>query len=211
MTSTRSNIFPATAMPDRDWWEELWPDPKQTLQSIGITPDMTVLDLCCGDGYFTIPLAILVMGKVYAMDLDNELLAKARQDAKQAGVTVKQWIHGDACALNSLLSEKIDLVLIANTFHGVPGKDVFCKNIRSVLKPRGRLVVINWHAQPREQTIIGNQPRGPDTQLRMSPEQTQHSIEPSGFKLEQVIELPPYHYAASFRRTGDRIAARANE
>ena len=44
------------------------------------------------------------------------------------------------------------------------------------------------------------QPRGPSTELRMSPEQTRAMVEPAGFKLETVVELPPYHYGAIFVR-----------
>ena len=38
---------------------------------------MTVLDLCCGDGYFTAPLAKLVLGKVIALDIDCRMLVHA--------------------------------------------------------------------------------------------------------------------------------------
>jgi hypothetical protein len=41
-------VLQATSMPDRNWWSVLWPRPEQTLRALGITPDMTVLDLCCG-------------------------------------------------------------------------------------------------------------------------------------------------------------------
>ncbi|WP_315975695.1 class I SAM-dependent methyltransferase [Phyllobacterium sp. A18/5-2] len=61
--------FPASSMPDRDWWTMLWPDPLDVVQNLGVTPKISVLDLCCGDGYFTAPLAKLVGGNVYALDL----------------------------------------------------------------------------------------------------------------------------------------------
>ena len=63
-------FFPATVMPDRHWWAALWPNPMAVLRALGITPNMTVLDLCCGNGYFTAPLARLVAGQVYALDID---------------------------------------------------------------------------------------------------------------------------------------------
>ncbi|MHB1203164.1 MAG: class I SAM-dependent methyltransferase, partial [Acidithiobacillus sp.] len=50
-------FFPATVMPDPDWWQALWPDPEGVITALGVTPGMTVLDLCCGDGYFTAALA----------------------------------------------------------------------------------------------------------------------------------------------------------
>jgi predicted methyltransferase len=68
----RSKFFSATTMPDRDWWQVLWRDPEGMLRAIGIKPEMTVLDLCCGDGYFTAPLAVLVHGKVFGLDIDSD-------------------------------------------------------------------------------------------------------------------------------------------
>ena len=63
-------LFPATTMPDRDWWATLWPDPEAVIGLLGVKPTMTVVDLCCGDGYFTAPLARIVDGKVYGVDID---------------------------------------------------------------------------------------------------------------------------------------------
>jgi predicted methyltransferase len=47
-------------MPDRDWWQALWPDPKRVLEDIGVVGGMQVIDLCSGDGYFTAPMGQLV-------------------------------------------------------------------------------------------------------------------------------------------------------
>ena len=76
-------IFPGTTMPKRDmpsddWWSVLWPEPKEILRSLKIESDMTVLDLCCGDGHFAIPLAQMA-AKVYGLDLEMMLLKKAQE------------------------------------------------------------------------------------------------------------------------------------
>ena len=41
-------FFPATTMPDADWWRVLWPDPARVLAEMGVEPGMVVVDLCCG-------------------------------------------------------------------------------------------------------------------------------------------------------------------
>ncbi len=198
MTAT-GDIFPATVMPDRDWWAALWPDPEGTLRALGITPEMTVLDLCCGDGWFTAPLARLTGGKVYALDLDPAMLAAARAEVETAGATVLGWLEGDARDLHKLLEKKVDYVLIANTFHGVPDQTGLARVVAAILNPGGRFAVVNWHAQPREETPVLGQKRGPRTEMRMTPEQTCAVVEPGGFVLDEVVELPPYHYGAVFR------------
>jgi len=101
-------FFPATAMPDPDWWHALWPDPKGTLGALGIGPGMTVLDLCCGDGYFTAPLIRLAApGRVYALDMDPVMLAAARKLVESDGGDCT-WIEGDAMALEALVPETVD-------------------------------------------------------------------------------------------------------
>ena len=192
-------VFPATAMPDREWWQALWPDPTSVLRALGIRPGMTVVDLCCGDGYFTAPLAALARGELYALDLDPALLALAQGETTRQGLKARQWICADARNIDRLVPEKVHFVLLANTFHGVPHKAVLARAVAAVLKPGGLFALINWHPLPREQTQVLGQPRGPSTSLRMAPEQVRKILEPAGFVLDEVVELPPYHYGALFR------------
>lgn len=195
----REATFPATGMPDRDWWSALWPDPGATLRALGITADMTVLDLCCGDGWFTAPLADLVDGRCYALDLDPEMLAKAAGEVARAGARVAGWIEGDARDLPVLLPRKVDFTLIANTFHGVPDQTGLAAAVAQILNPDGRFAIVNWHARPREDTPVLGQPRGPKSEMRMTPEKIRAVVEPAGFKLDKLVELPPFHYGAVFR------------
>jgi hypothetical protein len=62
---------------------------------------------------------------------------------------------------------------------------------------------VNWHPRPREETTILGEPRGPQTELRLSPEATIAAVEESGLKLARLIEIPPYHYAAIFGQSSD--------
>ena len=193
-------FFPATGMPDSDWWSALWPDPEGALRALGIEPHMTVIDLCCGDGHFTAPLARLVGGRVYGVDLDPAMLDKARAAVGRAGAGVRKWIRADAMDLARLIPEKADFVLIANTFHGVPDQTGLSRGAAAVLKPGGAFAIVNWHPLPREKTVVLGAPRGPKTELRMAPEQVRAVVEPAGFEWQRLVELPPYHYGAVFHR-----------
>lgn len=188
-------------MPDRDWWEALWPDPTAVLRQLGVRPGMTVLDLCCGDGYFTAPLAALVQGRVQALDLDPAMLALAQAEVAQRGATVEAWICADARDLPRLLPHPVDFVLMANTFHGVPDQPGLARAVRAVLRPGGLFAIVNWHRVPRERSIVLGQPRGPETRLRMSPEATAAMVGPAGFRLAWTAEVSPYHYGAVFEAT----------
>lgn len=191
-------FFPATAMPDRDWWAELWPDPEGVVRSLGVTPDMMVLDLCCGDGYFTAPLAQIVGGQVYGVDIDPAMIEKTRAELDRFGLSTLDLICADARDLPELLPVKVDYVLIANTFHGVPEKSEMAHAVAAVLKAGGQFAIVNWHPLPRERTVVLNKPRGPKTEMRMSPEMVRSILEPAGFALDRIVELPPFHYGAIF-------------
>jgi ubiquinone/menaquinone biosynthesis C-methylase UbiE len=79
-------FFPATTMPDAEWWQALWPDPTKVLVEMGVQPGMVVVDLCCGDGLFTAPLA-RIAESVYAIDVDPAMLGRARAFVAAAGAT----------------------------------------------------------------------------------------------------------------------------
>lgn len=203
---TDSPFFPATAMPDDDWWQALWPDPKAVLTQVGIAPGMRVIDLCCGNGHFTAPLAEVLGpgGHIHALDFLPDMLTQARQRMAASGnpemLAPCNWLEGDAGKIDKMLegSPSADALLIANTFHGVPDQPALAAAARRTLKGNGLFIVINWHPHPREETVVLDQPRGPKTDMRMPPEEVARMVEPAGFKLNQVVDLPPYHYASVF-------------
>lgn len=196
---TIKGFFPATGMPDADWWQALWPQPGKVLAELDIKPDSKVVDLCCGDGLFTAPLARRVR-HVIAVDIDPEMLAAARAKVAAAGVANCEFVEGDAYAVADLVRRPADFVFMANTFHGVPDKPRLARAVATILKATGRFAVVNWHRRPRDETIVLGQPRGPKTEMRMTPADAVTTVEPAGLNLAGVIELPPYHYAAIFAK-----------
>lgn len=186
-------------MPDPGWWEALWPEPAKVLADIGLRPLMVVIDLCSGDGWFTLQIARIAR-EVIAIDIDGNLLETAHVRLKESGFTNCSFIEADAYELASLVSAPVDFVFLANAFHGVPDKSRLAQAIHAVLRPAGRLAIVNWHAQPREQTPVLGQPRGPATELRMAPEAVVAVVEPTGLTTAQIVEIPPYHYGAIFEK-----------
>ncbi len=198
---TRPNAFyPATAMPDAHWWQALWPDPAETLQQLGFKEGMHAIDLCCGDGLFTAPMSKLLNGQVTGVDIDPEMISIAQNALKENGSPACKWVAGDAGQMNQLLSVTADIILIANTFHGVPNKTELAQQAHAKLKQDGRLIIINWHPRPREKTTVLDLPRGPKTEMRMSIQDVKDQVEPADFVFEKSVELPPYHYGAIFSK-----------
>jgi len=199
MTSQPPAFFQGTEMPDAGWWEALWPDPVGVLTAVGVKPNMAVMDLCSGDGWFTLQIAKLAR-HVVAIDIDARLLDVARHRLAESGVTNCDFVAGDAYELTRLWPRPVDFVFLANAFHGVPDRARLARSVHDALVPSGLLAVVSWHQRPREETMILGEPRGPKTELRMSPKQTIQAVEVGGLKLVRVVEVPPYHYGAVFER-----------
>ena len=184
-------------MPTTGWWSLLWPDPTGVLAAIGIARGMDVIDLCCGGGWFTAPLTAIAR-RVVAIDLDPNFLEMARSRVTATGARNCTFALGDAYEVAKYAPSPVDYVLMANAFHGVPEPARLGRTVAGVLKPGGRFGIVNWHKRPREETRLAGEPRGPRTELRLSPEETAARLAPAGLKLATLVELPPYHYGAIF-------------
>jgi SAM-dependent methyltransferase len=200
MSSDFPGFFQGTEMPTAGWWEALWPDPSGVLAAVGLKAGMDAIDLCSGDGWFTLQIA-KIAHHVIAIDIDHDLLEVARHRLNESGVTNCDFVAGDACELAKLAARPVDFVFVANAFHGVPDRPRLAQAVREALKPAGHFAVVNWHQRPREETTILGEPRGPRTELRMSPGQTIAAVEAGGLKFAQLVEVPPYHYGAVFERS----------
>jgi SAM-dependent methyltransferase len=192
--------FQNTAQPDRDWWEALWPDPREIVERFGVGPSDRAVDVCAGDGLFTLALAEHTDESVYAVDLDTELLGELSARAADADLAV-ETIECDARGLDDALPEPVEFALLANTFHGVDDQAGLAETVRDALTDDGRFAVVNWHDRPRSETTVLGERRGPPTDLRMTPAQTVEACTAAGFERETIVDLPPYHYGTVFRPT----------
>ena len=192
-------FFKGTEMPTAGWWEALWPDPAMVLSQVGIRAGMTVIDLCSGDGWFTLQIA-KVASRVVAVDIDAKLLQVAKLRLAESGLANYDFVEGDAYDVARLVPQPTDFVFLANAFHGVPERTRLALSVADALKSGGTFAVVNWHARPREATSVLGEPRGPATELRIAPETTVAAIAPAGFRLARIVELPPYHYGAIFEK-----------
>jgi ubiquinone/menaquinone biosynthesis C-methylase UbiE len=199
MNNKPRGFFEGTEMPTAGWWEALWPDPAAILVRVGVKSDMDVIDLCSGDGWFTLQIAKLAR-HVVAIDIDPALLEIARHRLAESNMRNCDFVAGDAYDIAQLWPRRVDFVFLANAFHGVPDRPRLAGSVRDALKPSGRFAIINWHPQPRDQTTVLGEPRGPRTELRMSSDQTIKAVELGDLKFSELVDVPPYHYGVLFGR-----------
>jgi ubiquinone/menaquinone biosynthesis C-methylase UbiE len=196
---TLPGFFEGTGMPDPGWWEALFPDPARILTLVGLRSDSDAIDLCSGDGWFTLQMS-RVARHVVAVDIDPHMLETSRARLGEAGIVNCEFIAGDAYQLPGMMSKPVDFVFLANAFHGVPHRLKLAEAVHTVLKPGGLFAIVNWYRRPREETTVLGEPRGPKSELRMSPQQTIDAVTPSGLNFADLLEIPPYHYGVVFRK-----------
>ena len=130
----------------------------------------------------------------------------ARHEIELAGVRWFSWSRAARSIYRRWFPEKVDYVLLANTFHGVSEQTALSELVHAALKDGGLFGIINWYPKPPERTPCSASPAAPSTETGMSPEAVRKVVEPAGFTLERVVELPAYHYGAIFRKNSQSAA-----
>lgn len=103
----------------------------------------TALDIGCGPGYFTVPMARLVgaRGSVVAVDIQRQMLERTRRRAERAGVAGR--IRLQLAEANRLgLDTEADFALVFWMAHEVDRLERFFGEILDALKPGGRLLLV---------------------------------------------------------------------
>lgn len=103
----------------------------------------TVADIGCGPGFFSVALAEMVgeEGRVWAVDLQPQMLAKVKVTAERLDIQSRMVLH--QCQENSLnIEEKMDFALAFWMVHEVPSARKFFDDIVNILKPNGLFMLI---------------------------------------------------------------------
>ncbi len=136
--------------PTCPWWflftfdnplRKLYQDPDKILAPY-IKTGGTVIDLGCGMGYYSIPMAALVgeQGKVIAVDLQGQMLAGLQGRAEKAGLLERIKTH--QCTQDQIgISEEADFILAFWMVHEVHNSRSFFDQIHVMLKTGGRLLI----------------------------------------------------------------------
>ena len=108
-----------------------------------VSKGMTVLDLGCGPGFFTIEMAKVVgeTGRVIAADIQQGMLDKVA--GKIRGTDLEQRIELHKCQDDMIgISKKVDFVLAFWMVHEVPDQQRLFEELKSVMNPGGRIWII---------------------------------------------------------------------
>jgi len=120
-----------------------WLQNPQKILKPYIKEGMTVLDIGCGPGFFSIDMAQMVgeSGRVIASDLQEGMLQKVRKKIK--GTELEKRITLLKCEKNKIgISEYVDFVLLFYMVHEVPNKEALFNEIGTILKQNGQILIV---------------------------------------------------------------------
>ena len=162
-------------------------NPEEMLEQLKVQPGMTVCDMGCGDGYYTIELARRVgpTGKVIAVDIQPEMLQELSRRCEQNNLKNVDMILG--LPHDPKLPEgKLDLILMVDVYHEFSNPIEMLESMRNSLKKDGRIALVEF--------------RGEDPQVPIKPEhkmtkkQILKEYEANAFRLvDQYDRLPWQH------------------
>lgn len=134
----------------------------------------TVADIGCGPGYFTIPLAkTLYNGKLYALDINDEMLEACRKRVTEARMGNVEILK---CGEFEFPLEKasLDGLFLAFVVQQSPDKPRFLNTVRKFLRRRGWCTILEWYHKETE--------TGPPLERRVDPQDLRQMAEDSGFR-----------------------------
>jgi len=161
--------------------------PEKLLRDLGLSEGMTIADIGCGPGFFTIPAAKIVgeQGHALAADIQGEMLSTVRSRALEHGLSNVRIVKTNDREI-PIASGSCDYVLLAFTLHEIDHRASFLHRAARTLKPGGRMIVIEWDKAPG--------PIGPPLEDRITPEELAADAQAAGLRQMEERALASDQY-----------------
>ena len=124
---------------------------EELVAKLGVTKDMKILDLGCGDGTTAIPEA-KHGAEVLGIDIASNLVEAGNKRAAAAGLANCTFREGDACNLNDVPDKSFDMAVSMFGAMFAPKPFDVAKEMVRVTKPGGKIVMGNWI--PGDPTVV---------------------------------------------------------
>jgi len=174
----------------------MFSDPRKNIEQFGLSRGAVVADLGAGSGFYTMEIAAVVNpgGRVYAIDVQRDLLERLKKEAQRQGLSHVDVITGD---LEKLGGSKIkegscDAVVASNILFMLDDKKTFLLEAKRILKQNGRLLLIDWSASFSQMGPHADHVVYKDTAVKLAKD--------AGFAFDREIHAGAHHYGIIFRK-----------
>jgi len=165
-------------------------DPQKNIEQFSLIEGMRVADLGAGSGAYTLAAARQVgtSGKVYAIEVQKDLLSSLKNNAQKQGLLNVDVIWGDIerTGATKLKEQSVDATIVSNVLFQAEDKKGLIAEVKRILKPKGKVLVVDW------QESYGGMGPHPDHVVHESG--AKKMFEEGGFSIERHISAGPHHY-----------------
>jgi len=166
--------------------------PHKLLELLEIQDNDILIDLGAGTGYFTIPAASLTRNKVYALDVEPQMLQYLGKRVKEQKLDNVELIEG-AIERIPLAGQIADHVIASFVLHEVEPLEKGLQEMGRVLKPGGKVLCIEWE---KKQTV-----QGPPLHHRIQSNELAKAFDENGLLVEKLTYPSDQHYLMVARKT----------
>ncbi len=148
--------------------------PEIILQKLGIRSGSTILDLGCGNGFFTFPAAVAMgEGMVIAADVSEAMLSLLKQRNTPDNI---QILKVEEVKMD-IEDDSVDAAVLLAIYHEFKSPLDNLTEIKRTLKPQGKVLILDWDPQSEKE-------RGPAKVHRVPKKQALNDLEAAGYTME---------------------------
>ena len=177
--------------------------PQEVVAHFRLTAGMTVADFGTGSGAYALALAldraVGPEGRVYAIDIQKELLARLAREAGSLHLRNLEVIRGDLEQAHgsTLADSSVDFVVIANLLFQTSAKYTLVCEAKRILKPEGRVALVDWSGS------FGG--IGPKPEQVLPPAEAKKVFAEAGFSFRNDFPAGDQHYGLMFGLTPAKL------
>ncbi len=174
----------------------MFSDPEHNIEQFGLSDGMVVADLGAGSGFYTMAAAKAVAptGKVYAIDLQRDMLQRLKTDANRQHIRNIDVLFGDLEKLggSKVRESSCDAVIASNILFMLDDRKTFFLEAKRALKTGGKMLLVDWSA-----SFSG---MGPHADHVVYKDDAHKLALAAGLSFEKEIHAGAHHYGIIFRK-----------
>ncbi len=174
----------------------MFANPRDIVRRLSIGEGMKVADIGAGSGAYTLALAEVVGsdGKVYAIDVQRELLMKLKTEAQHRHIHSIETVWGDAEKDHGtkLADASVDVAFLSNVLFQAEHKEGLLREVKRIVRSKGRIFLIDWSDS------FGGM--GPLTKDVVKKEKAKELMLSHGFSAEGEFSAGAHHYGLIFSK-----------